>query len=395
MIVYNKTWLNNLLIHHEADDVLAAGCITGDEVKIIKKQYPVGFYTPGIFIRIGLFILTFIVVQFSVGFASFLLLATHLINNFGWTLLVGIGIYIALELMIKKMNYYRSGVDDALLWLSAGFIISSYVWMLITFDPGFNKDHFISISIFVFILSFYFTLRFADTMMSAVTCLSLLSIVFFSWKSIGPFGVATLPFIMMLLSGMIYLISFRLSGNYKTRHYENCLIVIQTLSLLTLYAACNYYVVDQLSGLLTPSASGKPVPFGTFFWIWTTFLPFALIFKGIYNKNAILLRVGLLLVFVSIATFRYYYHVLSTEGALTLGGIILLVIVYGVIKYLKTTPYGFTAADTNEVDIMDRLKVESLITGETLGHTHTSHPSQGDKFGGGDFGGGGSGGNYE
>jgi len=395
MIVYNKTWLNNLLIHHEADDALASSGITNDDVRSIKKQYPVGFYTPGIFIRIGLFILTFIVVQFSVGFASFLLMATHLINNFGWILFVGIGIYIALELMIKKMNYYRSGVDDALLWLSAGFIIGSYIWMLITIDPGFNKDHFISISAFIFILSFYFTLRFADTMMSAVVCLSLLSIVFFSWKSIGTFGVATLPFIMMLVSGMIYLISFRLSANEKAQHYENCLTIIQSLSLLTLYAACNYYVVDQLSSLLTPSTSGKPVPFGMFFWIWTMLLPLALIFKGMYNKDTILLRIGLLLVFVSIATFRYYYHVLSTEGALTLGGIILLVIVYGVIKYLKANPHGFTAADTNKADIMDRLKVESLITGETLGHTHTGHASQGDKFGGGDFGGGGSGGNYE
>jgi hypothetical protein len=142
MIVYNKTCLDNLLIHYEAKDALSAGCITGDEVKSIKKQYPVGFYMPGIFIRIGLFILTFIVVQFSVGFASFLLMATHLIEHFGWTLFVGIGIYIVLELMIKKMNYYRSGVDDALLWLSAGFIIGSYVWMLMSFDRGFNQDHF-------------------------------------------------------------------------------------------------------------------------------------------------------------------------------------------------------------------------------------------------------------
>jgi len=396
MIIYNKTWLNNLHVHHQIDDAHEENCITVDEIKLVKEKYPVGFYTPGIFIRIGLFILTFIIVFFSFGLLSLMLFSGRVGDWFGWAYIFGMAVYIALEQMVRKKNHYRSGVDDALLWICCGFVVGGFVWMLSSLDSNSYHNHYIEISVFICILSLYLTLRFADTVMNAITCLAFLSIVFFTWKSIGAFGITTMPFIMMIVSGTMYILSFQLNKKTEASYYQNCLIVVQTISLIALYAAGNYYIVDELSGQINNTAIRGQIPFGWFFWIWTMVLPFTYIFKGIYNKNTILLRIGLSLIVASIVTFRNYHHILSTEAALTLGGIILIAVVYGAIKYLKSSPHGFTYTDTGKADIMDRIKVESLIIGETLGHTPNAAPAaSNNKFGGGDFGGGGSGGSYQ
>lgn len=72
MIAYNKLWLANLRLQADVKENLNKGYITVEEFKNIKDKYPVGFYTPGLFARIGLFILTIIVVTFANGILSLL-----------------------------------------------------------------------------------------------------------------------------------------------------------------------------------------------------------------------------------------------------------------------------------------------------------------------------------
>ena len=72
MIAYNKIWLTSLRLQNDVKENQNRGYITAEEFKNIKDKYPVGFYTPGLFARIGLFILTIIVVTFANGILSLL-----------------------------------------------------------------------------------------------------------------------------------------------------------------------------------------------------------------------------------------------------------------------------------------------------------------------------------
>ena len=72
MIAYNKKWLTSLRLQNDVKENQNRGYITAEEFKNIKDKYPVGFYTPGLFARIGLFILTIIVVTFANGILSLL-----------------------------------------------------------------------------------------------------------------------------------------------------------------------------------------------------------------------------------------------------------------------------------------------------------------------------------
>jgi len=100
------------------------------------------------------------------------------------------------------------------------------------------------------------------------------------------------------------------------------------------------------------------------------------------------------LIAAAIATFRYYYHVLPLDMALTIGGALILGIAYVVMKFLKTPQYGFTYAEPDTEHAMDRLKVESLIVAEAFAKVPSAPAEHQDKFGGGDFGGGGSSSSY-
>ena len=391
MIIHNKEWLNNLKLQEQFEDDHDAGCLTDSELKNLKAKYFSRLTSYGILMRVGLFVLTLIIVAFSTGMISLVLAESHLIENFVWPLILGIGNYLILEKWVKDNYHYGSGVDNALIITTAGFLIGGFGWMMDTIDN--SQSHFISISLFTLAVSVYLTLRFADLLMSALSCLSLLAFVFFAWQYLGGFGMATLPFVLMLVSGGIYYFSKRLIKHPKAYYYDHCLHVLQILSLLTLYLSGNYYVVNELSNELH-NTPGAPLPFGFIFWIITILLPLGYIAWGIKTRNMIMLRVGLLLVAGAVYTFRTYYHLLPIEVALSIGGAVMLLISYAVIKYLKTPKQGFTTAPLKRSSVLDHLNIESIIIGETFSNTGTAPTNPGSRFGGGSAGGGGSSAGY-
>ncbi|MDT3402526.1 hypothetical protein [Mucilaginibacter terrae] len=390
MIIYNTTWLNNLELQNQFEDDHNAGLITTDELKALKQTYPVGFYRPGIIWTIGLFIFTFIIASFSSGLISLVLADTHIIETFIWPLILGAFSYFILERFVKHNHYYRSGVDNALIIITAGLLIGGFVWMMFTINP--NLEHFGLISLFICLLNIYFTLRFADVVTSIVACMAVLAFIFFGWQDMK-LPSAILPFVMMLASAGIYWFCVKLYSDERAKYYQTCLDVAQIVALVALYLSGNYFVVQQLGGELMGAKPGAPVPFGFIFWIWTLLLPIAYIARGVQKKDVILLRTGLLLIVASVFTFRNYYHVLPAETAFTIGGIILLAISIVVIRYLKTPKHGITYADLNRRNLMANLNIESLIVGETFAKTPGAQVAH-TRFGGGSAGGGGSSGEF-
>jgi hypothetical protein len=95
-------------------------------------------------------------------------------------------------------------------------------------------------------------------------------------------------------------------------------------------------------------------------------LPFVYIWRGLAKKDAILLRLGLLLIAAAVFTLRAYHYLLSVEAALTIGGSIILLIIYGIIKYLKTPKHGITYAESNKAHSFDKLNEEGLIIAQTI-----------------------------
>jgi hypothetical protein len=390
MIIYNKTWLQHLQIQHEAEQAFDAGLITSTEQQEIKQKYPHGFYSPGIWIRVGLFILTCIIVSAASGMISLMFIDAHSIDFSVYIFLIAALAYAGLELMAGQSNHYKSGVDDALVLISSGTFLTGLCWLAFESFKWGDINGFLLISTVMFVCCLFLTLRFADMLMAAAAGISLLVFVFFLLYKAGPTGQLLLPFVMIISAGSLYLWAERTSGRLKKWYYSQALIMLQVVALMCVYLSGNYFVVRTLNESLSGSEN---LPFGLFFWFWTIAIPLVYIAWGLRKKDVVLLRSGLLLVAAAAFTIRNYFHLLSLEAILCLTGAGLIAIAYGVIRYLKIPKHGFTYEETAEKHLMDHMRVESLVVAETFSGTSVP-PTEAAKFGGGDFGGGGASGKF-
>jgi hypothetical protein len=386
MISYNKIWLSNLQLLTQLKAEYQDGLIPEHEWKTMKSAYPCGFYSPNLFIRAGLFLLTLVSSSFS---SVFLWLLAERVTFAGWGFLLVLGIshYIALEFVIRKDHHFRSGVDDALLLISGGLFTVAFV------AATHADDHLLLLASFIFILAGIFAIRFVDSLMSLIAYLALLAMLFFGWQKIGAWGNATMPFVMMLISASVYLLLRKTTDRNLTKLYHNSILLLQIASLLTFYAAGNYFVVKELNDMLNGTVS-KSIPFGAFFWAWTVCMPLVYIYFGIKQKNRILLRTGLLLIAAAVGTYKAYYRLMPVEYTLVLCGVLALLVAYVVTKILERTRNGFTTKQVRKEYLMEELQLEQMVVGESMAEQSDIVVDAGVEFGGGQFGGGGSGGGF-
>jgi hypothetical protein len=298
-------------------------------------------------------------------------------------------VYAALEFIIYDKNHFRSGIDDALIWLSMGFMVSAV-------NLFFSSVSALAQSVLIFILALYFMLRFANVLMGALAFVSFLAIVFYSLIPLGNIAKTTMPFLLMAISLFVYWLMRKHKHNNRLRHYKTCCTLIEIIALIILYAAGNYFVVREVSNSMFDLylKEGESIPGGWFFWITTVLLPFVYIFKGIQKKDVILLRTGFLLVAAIVFTIRYYHHIAPLEITLTISGIIMILVAYGITKYLTPLKFGFTHAEPNDPQLAGLFQLESLVVTETFHQATPVEPEKHFDFGGGSSGGGGSTGNF-
>jgi hypothetical protein len=385
MIAYNKTWLDNLSAKESVKDAFYADLITDEERKKAESIFIVGFYSPNIFIRIGLFILTLVIACFSFGLLCLLFLDNIVYSLEGLTLFFGLLSYGALELVIRIKHHYRSGVDDALLWIAFICLVALVVLFVNLSLAG--------IALVVFLLSLYFFLRFTDMLMAAVAGLSLLATIFYYFILLGSMAKTTVPFLMMAVAGLVYFYSGKLSLQQDTRFYRKCFTVIRISMLICFYAAANYLVVREVSNEMFGLAlkANESIPYGWLFWILTIIIPLAYVFAGVKRKDVLLLRVGLLCIAAIVFTVRYYHTVLPIEIVMFLAGMILVAVSYLITRYLMLPRKGFTSAEPGRKFLKGKINAEALVISETF---TDPMPENDTKFGGGSFGGGGASGDY-
>ncbi|OQP51794.1 hypothetical protein A4H97_26670 [Niastella yeongjuensis] len=389
MIAYNRTSLDNLSINEAVVTAFDQQLISKEDTGAIIKAYPVNMYMPNVFIRIGLFLLTTVIVVMVYGF---LLMAEIGGSEKGLgvlTFIFSLVLYGALEFIIREKKHYRSGIDDALLWLCIIALIAAA-------NLVFSGITGLANAVLVFIPAFYFLLRFGNAVMGALAFAALLTIIFYSITPLGNIPKTIMPFLLMAIAFFVYWLAIKFSTDNRVRYYKHCCTLIEILALIILYAAGNFFVVREVSNSLfdLQLQEGESVPFGWIFWIPTVLFPAVYIFRGIQKRDVILLRTGLILVAAIIFTIRYYYHVAPIEIAMSIGGAIMILLAYFITKYLTPAKHGFTHAEPNDPGLAGLLQVESIIVAQTFHQTPTAEPDKHFDFGGGSGGGAGSTGNY-
>jgi len=386
VFAYSNKSLDNKLINEKISRALHDNLISKEEYAAVKKAYPEDLYTPNVFIQIGIFLLSVIIILMGSGLLT-LMTGVSSEKAFGaLSAFSSLMLYPALEFIIRTKKHYRSGLDGALLWLSAGFFIAA----VNLFVPYLS---YLAQAILIFITATFFSLRFAAPLMSSVAFLSLLAIVFYSIVPLGDIAKAAMPFILMAISFSIY---FLVKRNTRFSHYRSCNNFIQTLSLITAYAAVNFFVVREVSNELfgLHLRKGSSIPGGWFFWSVTVLMPPIYMWRGLQKKDVILLRTGMVLLAATIFTINYYYQVASLEIFMTIAGAFMIVLAYAVTKYFRMPKHGITHKEPNDPQLPGMLQLEALVISQSFYQPPAAVGGNHPEFGGGSGGGAGATGQF-
>jgi hypothetical protein len=197
-----------------------------------------------------------------------------------------------------------------------------------------------------------------------------------------------IPIVFIVLFTPLYFLFKKTQTKVNAEPWENCLILLEALCLMLVYAAGNYFIVRELSVSMMGLnlEEGQDIPFAFVFYFLTIVIPVIYLYFGIKNKDLVLLRVSLIAIAFSVFTFKYYYSLGHHEITLTISGVILLSISLYLFRYLKTPQHGYTRENLLK-EKWASANPEAIVIAQTLGGNQVS---TNDTSGGGSFSGGGS-----
>lgn len=389
---YPEAWANHAALRQAAGRWHRRGLLSASQQAAIVATYPVGYYRPAWWVRVGLLVATSIGVGSAVGFtAGFLEIVARLhlgeLWYFGLWLL---GSLVGLELLVRNSRHYRSGVDNALLYsaLLAWAFVVGYGLRSTTFNslasPG------LAFWLVPMLLALLVALvRYADPLVAAAAFAAALALGANSLLQ-SSLGRALLPFGLLLAAGALLWALRGLPARADYFYYRPAYYVLRTLGLATLYLAGNYLVVREgNAALLGGGGPSAEIPFAALFWALTLAGPLAYLALALRRPDRLLLWLGALALAFSIFTVRTYHAVLPPAVAATLAGALLLLGALAALRYLRRPRHGLTAAAD---EARPPVNLESFLTLETA-HVPTA-PAPGFEFGGGSTGGGGAQGQF-
>ncbi|CCH55605.1 hypothetical protein BN8_04874 [Fibrisoma limi BUZ 3] len=391
MRAYNETWIENKNVVSQAERWHRRSLLTDDQLTAVRKAYPVGFQTMNGFLEIGLFIFT-IIATGGVFLLFVELLSIDDSSIFGlYCLLFGIGLAILNNVLIRRRQFYRNGVDNALVMATTALMVGGFNSQFLD-DGSLWQWCLVALPLLAAVVWYY-----GDTLITFIA-LAVLYTCLFDLTLEASFGRTLLPFVGMVVSGLLMQATRMIR---QRAYYDDAVSLTQWVALAMLLVSVNYYVVRETNWLLIRSTlrrsgvmSPPEIDLPWLFWLLTVGLPIGYLWQGFVRKNRMLIILGVLGVAAAVATIRYYVGILPLNVHLTLCGLFLIGIAVGGIRYLRSSRYGFT--DVPDEDSPDEFLISSdVITAAQVAAGTSGHDQHDNvKFGGGKFGGGGAGGGY-
>jgi hypothetical protein len=375
---YETTSLQHLWLLKECKGWQRDGWISTVQLRSIESAYPSACYHPNMMIRLLLFAATLFALSGVTGILLLLFGQWHEDMLFLGSILYGAaGWWVAEKLFIAR-QHYKSGVNEALIYHACAFTITGAAGF---FD--FNGHVLGAVALLVF---GWTAIRYLDVLCTLAAMLALGGLLFFELYNVSAVR-AFIPIVFLVAFVPVFWLSRQMRKREALVAWHTQLVVVESVSLLVIYAAGNYLVVRMLSENLMDLSlePGEDIPLAWFFYSTTVVIPLLYLYVGLRQKDVVLLRVSLLAIAFSVFTFKYYFSLGHPEITLTVAGIVLLAITWALMQYLKVMRHGYTREQLRS-SRWAALQAEALVISQTLGGT-TVH---GKNFGGGASGGGGA-----
>jgi len=389
LIAYEIPELEKRNVLSEARNLFKSNVLNDDQWTEIQAQFATRLFTPSFMMRILLFIVSVIGMSTIMGPIA---LMVGDIGESGFqflSFLLGISLLLFTEkILIKDKFHYKSGVTEAGIYAGLSFIAFALL--------GFKTHGLLIYPIVGFLLAAFAAIRYLNLTALVLTIGFLGWILFLILTDIGGVAHALMPFVFMTAFGLIFWGSKKVRTRLSAEFLNDQFVIIQTISIVLVYLAGNYFVVRELSiKMLGLALSGhEDIPFAFIFYALTALVPIGIIYWGIKHKSILLIRVALLTIALSVITFKYYFSLGMPVLTITISGALLITIALLFLNYLKQPRKGYTREKllNNKWSSPD---VMAIVASQTLGGNQSSSSASEDlHFGGGKFGGAGAGGNW-
>ncbi|MCB2377463.1 hypothetical protein LGH70_07715 [Hymenobacter sp. BT635] len=403
---YNEQWIFNREVQDTARRWGKSKLLLPEQVQAIGAAFPSEFYQPHLFIRIALFVFTCLANMTAAGLVFLAVMGigdyrsgSEEVRILLGCLLCGGGSLLLLETLISANHLYRSGIDNALLYLSVAYLavalVISYGLLLpLSLEPDDLQEQGLLWPLLAILAAAMLTaiIRYADPLAAVLTLLLYLGIVGTVMLRL-PLGKALLPFALMLACAGSYWLVQQLTRRPDYLYYRPAVRTVKFLTLAFFYLAGNYLVVREANALLNGLPYSVQISFAPLFYFFTVAIPLLYLYQGLRRADRIFLYAGLLTLVFSIYTYRFYRSVLPPEWALTLAGTFLILLSGWALRYLRPARHGLTSEPANTPSEFSQLNLESLVMSHVTEST-MQVPEPGFQFGGGQSGGGGAEGKY-
>lgn len=399
LYAYDPAWPRHEAIQDQATRWHRRRLLSAGQLTAIRQTFPLDFYRPHLFLRIGLFLFTVLGALAGTGFVGVL---THF--NFLGTLVASLILgAVVLEMVVQGKHLYHSGADNALLYLELMGLVTLIFYLVFTQQNAYGYQDFqdptpgtlrLSLALLLTLAALLLaSLRYADRLVAVAAYLNAL-LLLGNMLLVLPFGTLMLPFVLCAASAGAYKWFTMLLQRPAFLPYHRCLALLRGMALGTAYLSVNYWAVREGNAQLLPGyvPVAPPIPLAPVFYLTTALIPLLYLLQGLRRPDRTWLWLGLLTAAFSIFTLRYYRSLMPAPLAATLAGAFLVALTVWATRYLRLSRRGLTSAPDDADD--QQLNLESLIVAQTA-HSAPAHlPDTGVQFGGGHSGGGGATGAY-
>jgi hypothetical protein len=370
--------------------------ISSEEYVHLRSMYVGGYTDPKLLPRVGHFIFASLIVWSALGILLLAIGAGGVKACGGMAFVYGLALYGAAGMYLKENKHYRSGITHAMLFFALLCIFAGLT-VMITGDQGDPVMWMVYLPASIGLV--FTSIRFISSFFALLAWMCFAAFVILLLFRMGAIGKAIAPFLMMALSGGLYVFLRKKKAVKEWMLWSRLLDVLEAAAVFTFYLSGNYYVVREMSGFDIYSYSKSEIPLAWFFYSFTVLVPLAYLIAGLTRKNRLLLHAGLICSVLAVASIRYYHSFLPADIALTGVGIFLTALAWWAIRFLHKAKGGITSqADPDAQESNDEKQAlkslnQMIISGAATGsHTPQSDASPDDvSFGGGSGGGGGAG----
>lgn len=388
LLAYNLEELEKHEILSYAKDLNKSQVISQIQLDGIKNKVKSNLYSPSIFMRILLFILSLIGLSTVLGPVALIMGIDSEVGIRVEAFVVGISILLLLDfVLIKESKHYKSGVTEAA--LVVGLVLFSGGLLG---EPNYNPIIYL---VYGLAITLFAAIRYLNSA-GLIAALGFAGAIVFQFLvSLGGLAEALIPFALMALYGGIYFLIRKLQNQKPSFVFDDYFTLFKVFSLLMVYVAGNYFVVRELSvELMSVNIEpGGDIPFAYLFYFFTAVIPLGYLYFGIKTKSILFIRVALLTVVLSIITLKIYFSLGAPIVTITLSGAIMIGLALMLLRYLKEPKNGFTREKLLH-DKWDTSDLTAFVVSQSLSGHQVEVKDENADYGGGNFGGGGAGSDY-